>query len=345
MPLNISTATPANPYVRPYIQSFNLSLQKEFKWGWVGQAGYVATRTIHNAGLANLNAGMVLGAGTAGQPLFQKFRRTAPLQVYYPWGSARYDSLQTSLERRFAQGYSLKLAYTWSKMLGVCCGDLSDGGPAIYVPEYYHLNKAILDNDLPHNFSATGIAELPFGKGKRWFNQGGALGALLSGWQVNGLLVAYAGSPFSVLASGASLNTPGNTQRADQVKSQVEYYGRTGPGQSWFDPLAFAPVTAARFGIAGFNILRGPGTVNLDASLFRDFNVTERFRVQFRFNAFNVTNTPHFANPSANVSNMLLNADGSIRSLGGYTTITSTKGIGRDGLDQRVLQFGMHLRF
>ena len=119
----------------------------------------------------------------------------------------------------------------------------------------------------------------------------------------------------------------------------------TGPGQSWFDPLAFAPVTTAAFGTAGFNTLRGPGTVNLDASLFRDFRVTERIRLQFRFLTFNTTNTPRFSNPSANVSNMLLNGDGSIRSLGGYTTITSTKGTGRDGLDQRVLQFAMHLNF
>jgi hypothetical protein len=345
MPLNISTATPANPYVRPYIQSFNFTLQKELKLGWVGQAGYVATRTIHNAGLADQNAGMILGAGAAGQPLFQKFGRTAALQVYYPWGSARYDSLQTSLERRFAQGYALKVAYTWSKMLGICCGDLSDGGPAIYVPQYYNLNKAILSNDLPQNFSAAGIYQLPFGTGKRWLSQGGAAGALLSGWQVSGLFIAYSGNPFSVSASGASLNTPGSTQRANQIKSKVQYYGRTGPGQSWFDPLAFAPVTSVAFGTAGFNTLRGPGTVNLDASIFRDFCVTDRIRLQFRFNTFNTTNTPHFSNPSANVSNMLLNADGSIRSLGDFTTITSTKGIGRDGLDQRVLQFGMHVNF
>jgi hypothetical protein len=345
MPLNIATATPANPYVRPYIQSFNFTLQKELKWGWVGQVGYVATRTIHNAGLTDLNAGMILGAGAVGQPLFQKFGRTAALQVYYPWGSARYDSLQTSLERRFAQGYSLKIAYTWSKMLGMCCGDLSDGGPTIYVPEYYNLNKAILDNDLPHTFSAAGVYQLPFGKGKHWFNRGGAVSAVASGWQVSGLFVAYSGNPFSVSASGASLNTPGNAQRANQVKSNVQYYSRTGPGQSWFDPLAFAPVTTVAFGTAGFNTMRGPGTVNLDASIFRDFRLAERVKLQFRFNTFNTTNTPHFSNPAANVSNMLLNSDGTIRSLGGYTTITSTKGIGRDGLDQRVLQFGMHLNF
>jgi hypothetical protein len=345
MPKDISTATPANPYVRPYIQSFNVTLQKELKWGWVAQTGYVATRTIHNAGLTDLNAGLILGAGTAGQPLYQKFGRSAQMRVYYPWGSARYDSLQSSLERRFAQGYSLKFAYTWSKNLGMCCGDLSDGGPAIYVPQYYNLNKAILSYDLPQNFSATGIAQLPFGKGKRWLNSGGVATALLSGWQLNGVFVAYSGNPFSVSASGASLNTPGNTQRANQVKSSVHYDRRTGPGESWFDPLAFAPVTTVAFGSAGFNTLRGPGTVNLDASIFRDFRVKDRTTIQFRFNTFNTTNTPHFSNPSANVSNMLLNGDGSIRSLGGYTTITSTKGTGRDGLDQRVLQFGVHVKF
>jgi hypothetical protein len=345
MPKDISTATPANPYVRPYIQSFNVTLQKELKWGWVAQTGYVATRTIHNAGLTDLNAGLILGAGTAGQPLYQKFGRSAQMRVYYPWGSARYDSLQSSLERRFAQGYSLKFAYTWSKNLGMCCGDLSDGGPAIYVPQYYNLNKAILSYDLPQNFSATGIAQLPFGKGKRWLNSGGVATALLSGWQLNGVFVAYSGNPFSVSASGASLNTPGNTQRANQVKSSVQYDRRTGPGESWFDPLAFAPVTTVAFGSAGFNTLRGPGTVNLDASIFRDFRVKDRTTIQFRFNTFNTTNTPHFSNPSANVSNMLLNGDGSIRSLGGYTTITSTKGTGRDGLDQRVLQFGVHVKF
>ena len=292
-----------------------------------------------------MNAGMILGAGTAGQPLYEKFGRTASMRTYYPWGSARYDSLQASLERRFAQGYSLKFAYTWSKMLGMCCGDLSDGGPAIYVPQYYNLNKAILGNDLPQNFSMMGVAQLPFGKGKHWLNQGGAASAIVSGWQVNGVFIAYSGNPFSVSASTASLNTPANTQRANQVLGNVQYTGLTGPGMSWFNPLAFAPVTNVAFGSAGFDTLRGPGTVNLDASIYRDFNVSERIKFQFRFDAFNASNTPHFGNPSANVSNMLLNGDGTIRSLGGYSTITSVKGTGRDGMDQRVLQFGAHLRF
>lgn len=345
MPLNISTATPDNPYTRPYIQSYNFTVQRQMMKGWVATAGYVATRSVKVAGLANANAGMVLGAGTAGEPLYQKFGRTATTNLYSPWGFARYDSLQSTLEHRFAGGYGLKFAWTWSKNLGICCGDLSDGGPAIYVPQYYNLNKAILQYDIPQNFSVQGNAGLPFGKGKRWANQGVLPTALLSGWQVNGVFVAYSGNPLSVSASSASLNTPGSTQRANQVLPNVQYPHLTGPTQSWFNPLAFAPVTAVAFGTAGFDTLRGPGTVSLDASLFRDFKVNERFKLQFRFDAFNAPNNPHFGNPGTNVSNMLLNGNGTIANLGGYTAITSTKGTGRDGLDQRVLQFALHIMF
>jgi hypothetical protein len=293
----------------------------------------------------NMNAGFVLGAGLAGQPLFQKFGRTATTNVYYPWGSARYDSVQSTLERRFAQGYSLKFAYTFSKNIGMCCGDLDDGGPAIYVPQYYNLNKAVLQYDIPQNLSILTVAQLPFGKGKRWFSKGGLATSIVSGWQVNGVTIAYSGNPVSVTASSASLNTPGNTQRANQVLPNVGYTGLTGTTQSWFNPLAFAPVTNVAFGTAGFDTVRGPGAFNQDASIFREFSVKEKAKMQFRFDAFNATNTPHFGNPGVNVSNMLLNGDGSIKSLGGYTTITSTKGQGRDGIDQRVLQFAIHIRF
>ena len=161
--------------------------------------------------------------------------------------------------------------------------------------------------------------------------QSGWASKLAGGWQVNGLLAAYSGTPFSVSASGNSLNAPGNTQRANQVKPTVAILGGTGPGQSYFDPLAFSSVTTATFGTAGFNSIRGPGTMNFDAGLFRNFRPIERMNIQFRAEAMNVTNTPHFANPASNVSNLQLNPDGSVRNLGGYTVITATQGLGREG--------------
>ena len=128
---------------------------------------------------------------------------------------------------------------------------------------------------------------------------------------MNGIFSAYSGTPFSVTASGASLNAPGETQTADQVKTTVAKLGGIGTGSPYYDPAAFAPVTQVRYGTTGRNILRGPGLVKPDASLFRNFRVTERLGMQLRAECYNLSNTPHFNNPAANVSS------------GGFLTITS----------------------
>ena len=98
------------------------------------------------------------------------------------------------------------------------------------------------------------------------------------------------------------------------------------------------PVTAVRFGTSGRNIIRGPGLFNLDASLFRDFRLTERFTLQFRSEAFGVTNTPQFGQPGATVSSATRNTDNSIRALNGYTEITSASG-------ERQFRFALKLMF
>lgn len=174
-------------------------------------------------------------------------------------------------------------------------------------------NRTVQPFDRTQVFTLSGIAELPFGRGKRWLSRGGLATALASEWQVNGLFSAYTGLPFTVTASGTSLNAPENTQTADQIKPHVAVPGGVGPGQSWFDPLAYAPVTEARFGNSGFLSLRGPGLVNLDSPLFRTFRAGERMRIQFRAEVFNLTNTPHFANSGSNVSNLVLNSNGTIK--------------------------------
>ena len=98
----------------------------------------------------------------------------------------------------------------------------------------------------------------------------------------------------------------------------VAILGGTGPSALWFDPTAFRPVTEVRLGTAPRNSLRGPGLINLDFGLFRDFKAGERVHVQFRGEAFNFTNTPHWALPAANVSNATFRADGTISNLGGF---------------------------
>ncbi len=110
---------------------------------------------------------------------------------------------------------------------------------------------------------------------------------------------------------------PGNLQTPDQIKPTVEQFGNVGDDGTFFDTSAFARVTEVRFGNVGRNTMRGPGVVNLDLSLFRTFKLTEQFQLQFRAEAFNVTNTPHFGHPERRTS--------TVRTSGRFSPPTPTR--------------------
>ncbi len=335
LPGSITTITIEDNFRRGYVQSFNFTLQRQIGAGFVAQMGYVGSRSIRLTNRRDLNASSP-GGGAAGRPYFTAFGRNVATTLHEPAYTSTYDSLQAQLDRRFTNGFSFGMAYTWSKAIGY--GQNNDSGLFFNTPSALERNRSLLGFDRPHNLRLSSVYELPFGKSKPWLSEG-VLSKIAGGWQINGIYSAYSGSPFSVGTSGASLNAPGNSQVADQVKQKVEMLGGTGPGQSWFDPLAFAPVTAARFGNAGLNNLRGPSFFNLDLGVFRNFAIREKIQLQFRAEAFNATNTPHFNNPGTTVSSMVRNADGSIRSLGGYTEITSAQA------DERQVRFALRLSF
>lgn len=326
----INTVDPNN-FKRGYIQSWNATLQKQFRGAWVGEAAYVATRSVGQLAYYDRNVGLV-GGGNASRPLFQKFGRAQRTAEITGLGTYKYDSLQAKLDRRFSHGVQVGVAYTFSKNMGIAGNEDGDGSPAIGIPQYYALNWARTTLDRTHNLQIHSIAELPFGRSKKWMSQGfGA--AILGGWQINGVASMYTGQPFSISAPGTSLNAPGNTQRADLVKPTVAKLGGAGPGQKFYDPTAFAEVTEVRFGTAGFNLLNSPGTFNVDAGLFRSFSITERLKVQFRAEAFNVTNTPHFTAPNGGVTSS------------SFMEVSGVRGLGREGIDERVFRFGLRLAF
>jgi hypothetical protein len=320
---------------RGYVESFNATVERELAGGFTGRIAYVGSRGIRQMTFLNINAAPP-GTGAAGRALNILWGRTADTRKLLPFRTSNYNALQAHVERRFSHGLQISTAYTFSK--AIAYNDNSDSALDFNWQGAIDRNRALTGYDRPHNFQLSAIIEAPFGKGRK-FAQTGWAGRVLGGWQLNGIFSRYSGTPFTVSSSSSSLNAPGNAQTADQVLSEVKILGGVGRGNSYFDPYAFAPVTAVRFGNSGRNILRGPGFTNVDAGLFRTFAITERVKMQFRAESFNLSNTPHFNNPGTSVSGATRNADGTIRALGGYTEITSA------AADERQIRFALRVTF
>ena len=162
--------------------------------------------------------------GAAGQPLNQLYGRTAVINMFQPVGTNQYNSLQARLERRFSNGFQFAASYTWSKAIGMAAND--DSGLREPAPAYWALNRAVLNFDRTQNLQLQGMWDLPFGKGKPWLSHGLA-STMAGGWRLNGIASFMTGLPFFVSASGSSLNMPGATQRANQLKQSVQIVGVT----------------------------------------------------------------------------------------------------------------------
>jgi hypothetical protein len=331
------------PLHRGYIQSWNLTVERKLPGNVATSVGYVGTQTVHQMLDIDINAAPP-GGGPAGRPLAATQNRRIAMLMWDGSASGNYHSLQVAINRQFSHGLLLKGAYTWSKAVNWTDEDGWTGAPSFNWGPAQPRNRALAGYNRAHMFTMGFVYEMPFGNGKRWATRGLASRAL-SGWQTNGTFIAYTGTPFTVSASGTELNAPGNAQTADQVTpGKVSILGEIGANKSWFDPLAFRQPTGVRFGSTGRNALIGPGLWNTNLSLFRTFKVTEKVKTEFKAETFNLTNTPKFSNPGANVASMVLNADGTIRTLNNYSSITSTLP-NLAAPSERQFRFGLRVSF
>jgi hypothetical protein len=321
-----------NNLVRGYIQSWNLTAETRIG-GWVGSAGYVATRTTDQLHQLDANWSPI-GTGTAGQVLNRKFGRTAATRFLGTLGTAKYDSLQARLEHRFSGGYQVVIGYTWAHGRGYSA-ETSGAVPGpnannttVGLPTYYKLNYGDLNRDIRHNLQTTAILELPFGKDKRWA-QSGLLAQIVGGWQINSVLSAYTGSPFTAIADSTTLNSSASTQRADCLSAPR----KRGDIYQWYDRSDFRVAASGRFGTCGANTLRGPGVVNLDMGVDRKWRFGEQSELKFRVESFNVANTPHHT---------IADANRNINS-GSFMEALAIRNTGRDGLDERTFRVGLKL--
>ena len=308
LPANVSTFTIAQTFRRGYIESYNLAVQRELPFNLVSTMTYVGTHAIRQISNVDINAAAP-GGGNAGRSLNTTYgANTNNVEVYsqMPYGESVYNGLQTQLTRTSNKHGSTGIIYTYSKAMDVSDNSISNGLIFSY-PTFSSRNYALAGYDREHNFQWWTSYPFPFGR-DGLFLQHGVAGYLLGNWHVSTILSRVSGTPFTVTSSATSLNAPGNTQVADQnLGVSTVVGGRTavsgnGGNYQYLNPAAFAPVTAVRFGTAGRNSVRGPGLFDLDVSVKREFPIYEQIRLDLSADAFDITNTPAFANPAAVIS-------------------------------------------
>jgi Carboxypeptidase regulatory-like domain/TonB dependent receptor len=284
LPNTVDMRTPEQDLSRGSIQSWNVAVERRLPLDLSVDIAYVGTRGKNGFADLDINASDTPGGGNESRPLFDRFGRARDLKSWGRRLDTEYHALQVALNRPFQNGLMLKGAYTFSKAMNEAD---EDGwvGLTWNAPSQLDRNWALAGYDRTHVFQMGAVYGLPWGR------DGGGIGNfLIRNWQINGIFAAYSGVPFTVTASGTVLNMPGNTQTADQV-GEYDVTGDIGSDGPWFDTSAFQQPQGVVLGNTGRNAFRGPGQWRLDLSVFRGFELGGTRRLEFRAEAFNLTNS------------------------------------------------------
>jgi hypothetical protein len=285
----------------PYSEQWNFGVQKLIGSSTALTVNYVGSSS-HRLDVGGIYNG-ALTPGPGDPQARAKYPYIAPTFYDRSVGSGNYHGLQVSLDKRYTNGLSYAVSYTFSKSIDVG-GDgyygVEGGVPQdAYNPARY--DRSVSGLDLTHILSVNTLYEIPVGKGKRFSTGHGVLDYILGGWQINNLFQAHSGIAFTPLTSSDIANT-------GQALG-YEHLNLVGsPGLSkrtaaeWFNTAAYATPALFTFGNAGRNSLRGPSYWDLDTSLFRLFPVGEGRQFEFRVEAFNVLNNVNLGQPNNDIN-------------------------------------------
>jgi outer membrane receptor protein involved in Fe transport len=327
----------ADPYLkRPYSDQWNVGVQQQVTSSAVLTANYVGSvgRRLDIGGAYNVamvaggNANCPTSTPNCGAP-FPYIGATAYDRGQ---GKSSYNALQVSLNGRQQHGLTYLISYTWSKSLDLgCSGFYGVEGCSIQNPYNLQADKGPAATDLPQIFSAAWVYTLPFGKGGTLSSGSSIVNALIGGWNLNGVLSFNSGQAFDV-GSGKDIAETGNYNYGNGYGyERANLVGKPYPSNKgvaeWINVAAFQTPALGTFGNLGRDSLRSDWNKNLDLSLFRQFPITERFRLEFRFEMFNATNTPIWAVPVSSLESP------------NFGAVTHTANI------PRQLQFGLKLYF
>jgi len=287
----------------PYVEQWNFGVQKLINPSTTLTVNYVGS-SMHRLDVGGTYNG-ALTPGPGDPQSRAKFPYIAPTFYDRSVGSGNYNGLQASLDKRYTNGFSYGVSYTFSKAIDV-------GGDGFYgveggVPQDAYnparFDRSVSGLDLTHILSVNTLYEIPVGKGKRFSTGHGVLDYILGGWQINNLFQAHSGIAFTPISTSDIANT------GQASWTGYEHLNKVGnPGLSkrtaaeWFNTAAYATPALYTFGNAGRNSLRGPSFWNLDTSFFRLFPIGEGRQFEFRAEAFNVLNKVNLGQPSNDIN-------------------------------------------
>jgi hypothetical protein len=317
-PVNVIYLSPDR--VNAYNVQWSASVQRQLSESTALEVAYVGSQASHLDNSRNLN-----DAPPGSVPL-------QPNRPYPQWGSIRYlasdaksyyQSLQMRGERRFSRGFSFLAAYTWAHNIDQAYGTneslpFTPGGTQNQ--NCFACERANSGFDYRHRFTTSYLWNIPAPASWR-----GPVAWALKNWSFNGILTYQSGFPFTVTQSGNTQNTGAGTQRPDYVPGVSPYLDNPDPSR-WFNTDAFTRAVN-KYGNVGRNTLRQPAMKLWDVGVFKEFPVTEGHRFQFRWEVFNLWNTPQFRAPVAQLGNA------------NFGQITST------WLDNRQMQFALKYLF
>lgn len=350
-PLGLGTAQPitpatpftqstwfADPYLkRPYSDQWNFGVQQQVTSSAVLTANYVGSvgRSLDVGGAYNVrmqpgptptNCGA--GAINCGAP----FDYIGPTAYDRSVGKSNYQALQLSLKGVQQHGLTYLVSYTWSKSLDLgCTGWYGVEGCSIQNPYNIQADKGPSATDVPHIFSAAWVYTIPFGKGQKLSSSNSVVNYVIGNWNLNGIVSFSSGTPFDVGTSKDIANTGnynyGNGYGYERLDVVGSPYPSNKSPKEWINPAGFQLPPQYTFGTLGRDSLRSDRFKNLDLSIFKQFPITERTHLEFRFEMFNATNTPVWAVPVTN------------HDAPNFGIVTSTANTARQ------LQFGLKLYF
>jgi hypothetical protein len=280
-----------------YSEQWNFGAQRQLSNSLALKVDYVGS-TTHRANVGGLY-GTALTPGPGDQSLREPYSYAPPTFYDRSVGTSNYNAMQVQLDKRYSNGFSYQVAYTWSKSLTVDDGWFGIEGTDPQNPYDPLASRGYSASNIPHLLVANSLYSVPVGPGKR-FSTGNRVGDyILGNWQINGVFTWRNGQPFNVSDSNDAANTGAGQERAEVIGNI-----RNGPHtrSEWFNTSGYGLPALYTYGNGYTNDQQSQRWINIDSSIIRSFPIWHEKEFQFRAEGYNILNHPIFGAPGSDVN-------------------------------------------